>query len=344
MFIERKINLSKLLRVVMYTVCTLLLTVTASALDCIPYSQDINSLIKSSKNNISERANELLRIEEVGYALANKISQMYLNTKADKQNTVNELLACLIIDKKIDPSFEAILQEVIWSKSIQALSTFGAKSSLLVEAYRLKPKLRFNLGHSYHNHEQEKVTKAYYHRGEKSIFMDMTKIPSNEWPIILTHELVHAVDDNFMLDVNRYGETELLKKMQKLANDYYFNNKIILTQQEELDLALWIKSSIGRGLLAEVRAWAVTFVIYKEAIKHKKINSIPWMENILKDKGVEENYFDFSFRYFDPRFISSYHDWFVIPFFKDTLNEIRNSYRRKETLIPVDDLLSRILY
>lgn len=318
----------------------LLSTSVHASIDCTKFEEELKPLEKIKKNTVMERGEEVARLESAHKQMAEKISSLYFNSVNSDQIKIKELIYCINQNKHKFSNFESMLQSVIWNYSITYLESFSPKSKKLITIYKNSPKLRFSLGHEYNNYEDEK---AYYVRGEESVFMDITKIPPNEWPIIMSHELVHAVDVSFLKNVNQYGNAELLKKMETLAMNYYAKGITQLSHEEELNLYLWVNASIGRGLLAEVRAWAVTFAIYEQALINKKVTPISWMEDILKEKSPNETYADFSFRYFDPKFVSSYHDWFEIPFFKGALDEMRESYRSGKTLIPIDALLLNIL-
>jgi hypothetical protein len=297
----------------------------------------LSSLTIQRKLDVKEMSQEIISVENKFQTLAEQLSVLYFS---GSMNKLQEILKCLSRDQKIFSYLSPNLQSEIWKESIKNLKHLGTKANILSNLYQNSGALRFTLGHEYISSDR---SKAYYHRGEKSIYMDLTKIPTHEWPIIFTHELIHAIDDEFLKDISTYGDSHLLGVIQRIAISCNLNPKTILTLEEESSLRTWVLASLGRGLFAEVRAWAVTMSIYLEGRKNNSVKEISWLEEILKKKNVNESLIDFSFRYFDPLFVSSYHDWFSIPCFKQMLDSIRNDLRSKKIHIAIDPKITSLL-
>lgn len=127
--------------------------------------------------------------------------------------------------------------------------------------------------------------KAGYHRGKNSIFMDFDQIPPGEWLLVLSHELIHALDPSIKEAMPIYGDPKRVKRIAERVRATAASAPLDLETME--DMRIWLTAGLDRGYLSEVRAWAVTVRIYQQARAQGAWDKSPWMEKIVS--GVSES-------------------------------------------------------
>lgn len=215
--------------------------------------------------------------------LANEIYTDYRQNRGD----LTQIEKCLVqIPDRAN--FLSTVQRVFFDNTLNALArsnrpTLRRLMALLQTSPTNSNQMVFRLtGHFDGLHRMDK--KAGFHRATKSIFMDVSQIPANEWPIVFVHEVLHALDQDL------YTATETFSQQDRIVN---FDAGSPRSQE-------WLIAGLDRGLLGEYRAWYFTLAIYREGLEEGLWTKIPWMEQLIAPKGSAQDQFLFAF--LDPRF------------------------------------------
>lgn len=136
--------------------------------------------------------------------------------------------------------------------------------------------------------------KAGFHRGRGSFFMDISRTNPEEWFVILVHELAHVVDEKMFQGVVGFSNEGPPKKLVAYAQQTDDPMQIPVNDLNEIKD--WMEFGMDRNVLAEFRAWAVTYVIYNQETKNNNWKKIDWIEQDLKQKKPDQGYLDYSFQ------------------------------------------------
>lgn len=167
--------------------------------------------------------------------------------------------------------------------------------------------------------------KAGFHRISQSIFMDMTAIPMNEWPIIFIHEVLHSMDDDLYTAVKIYAEEKRVEAFKK-------NDLGSYKLSEE-----WLEAGLGRGLWSEYRAWYFTSVMYREGLLDGLWTRIEWMDRISGTGTTSQSLRRHVYAQLDRGFRDPSEGIFNKPEVKKRLKVLRDRYR-SERLPPLGHL------
>jgi len=171
--------------------------------------------------------------------------------------------------------------------------------------------------------------KAGFHRGNRSIYMDFERIPPNEWLMIFTHEMAHVLDENLKAASEIYADDKTVKVLADWAHKVTSSQDLPPEVREKL--TRWIKAGLDRGLVAEYRAWHLTFVIYREGLNVQAWRPIAWLDEILAQQRDGESHEQFVYRYLHERFEDPTHEdpLFQLPLIKSELFETRSAYLKR---------------
>lgn len=141
--------------------------------------------------------------------------------------------------------------------------------------------------------------KGGFHRGHKSIFMDVTRLSSGEWLFIFMHELYHALDDQLYEAIVEFTNEDLVDSVKKMSKTK--SNLVELTDEEMTALDRYATAGLNRNLFAEYRAWSFGFTVYEKGMEEKLWKKIPFIENVLSFKDKNESMNGFIYRYLNER-------------------------------------------
>lgn len=168
-------------------------------------------------------------------------------------------------------------------------------------------------------HTQKSIDgmKAGFHRADKSIFMDISKISRSEWMVILVHELSHSLDSEMNKSIPIYNNEAAVQKFVKWSQaGRHFQE---LNPREQQELSQWLEAGLSRGLFAEYRAWWATVQVYNAGLKDKLWEKIEWLED-LQSGSLYLN--------LDKNFKDPTESVFKNPLFQEGLAIVREKYRK----------------
>lgn len=167
--------------------------------------------------------------------------------------------------------------------------------------------------------------KAGFHRAEHSIFMDLSRIPPNEWTIIFAHELLHGLDKQLLMDIRNYGSDLNTEKINIWSSAGA--NLQELSPALRSSLFNWVEAGMGRGLIGEYRTWLPTIQIYLEGLAVNAWSHISWLDSVLLEQQSDESLPCFVFRALDRRSLDPNEGLFTLPIFQAAIQAVRQRYR-----------------
>ena len=236
------------------------------------------------------------------------------NTRLDWAQFENKLA-----QSKAPQMFQQAFEATALSESLRELGELGLPiSKQILRLFQQSSKDQISLfqlvGHF--QKPNRGPLKAGFHRGDRSIFMDLSKIPQNEWLLILSHELIHHLDRRLQLATIEFSSPANVRKISAWIKDGSLSQSK-LPDESALEiknhLRKWLEFGLDRGLLAEYRAWVPTVLLYQQGIKAGRWAKMNWMEELLAEKKNEEDIKKFMYRILRKK--SSPPDWgpFSIP-------------------------------
>ncbi len=264
--------------------------------------QSFKNLIPISRDSLDfEKLDPFLRIQflEKNEILNRKKAKDLAEVYLAGQLTKDFFKHCLPFEKDNPIFFDSL------SKEMQALGVQKLLSSKIVELNRLghilinKSEGDF-LFRAVGHRRDENERKAEFHRSNRSIYTDLSKINSEEWLIIFIHEVIHYLDHSLESSVKVFGNKENIDWINAIIE-----NKVGFTRLSASDQSRvkhFVLAGIDRGFLAEFRAWAMTFWLYEKMVASSEQVKLKWAEDILAEKNQDELMADFIFRYLEPNF------------------------------------------
>jgi len=171
---------------------------------------------------------------------------------------------------------------------------------------------------------------AGFHRGAGSIYADFRKIPSNEWLLIFTHEMLHGLDDDLAAAMRNYNDPERVARFTALSSTARSLND--LPPAARGDLTGWLEAGLGRGLWAEYRAWVPSLVIYQEGLAEGLWRNVPWVDAVLAQRPASMSFDRFVYLYLDHGSPDPTTGLFAIPLLQSSLAEFRAEFRTQNKL------------
>ncbi|MFZ4404260.1 MAG: hypothetical protein ACOYOK_09185 [Pseudobdellovibrionaceae bacterium] len=259
--------------------------------------------------------------------LAQNIYQAYRLSRWSnkKSQALDQCLSTWVDRNKLDYAMQAVFKE-------QTLLEFKNTRSPLLQKFAEQiqtqgTELTRIFGH-FHD-PSPTGDKGGFHRGERSLFLDFSKIPPNEWLLIFAHEYFHATDQTLMKAIAVYSDEGTVKKIIGLTKKYQKYSD--LTEDDKKILRPWIKAGFDRGLFAEIRAWVGTVLVYQELLNENKIQPIAWMERFYNQASTATNHHHWDeiqirtevIRFLSPRFTDPRDGIFSLPLIQDAMIAIR---------------------
>ncbi len=311
---------------------TLMTQSFAGAQDCALFSewkQVVTSAETSEDGQVSERAQALQREYEIRVEISRSLFHRFLRN----QLHVGFVQSCLE-GHPLRTNFMSSMHRQFFFESLNQMSrTKGPILSRLVKhvvnQQTSGSPMLFRLIQQSHRDEHEK--KAGFHRATGSLYMDIGKIPSDEWFLVFVHELLHAFDADIQAASVTYSQTWRVD----LAGSS--------NESSKLEFEAWLRAGLDRGFWAEYRAWYYTIVIYQEGLRDGLWGKIHWVENILESRppgvALDRHIYDhFDRRFWDPRV-----GLFLRPEISEPLRELRERYRQPGAALPSRGALQRLL-
>lgn len=182
--------------------------------------------------------------------------------------------------------------------------------------------------------------KAGFHRAVGSIYLDISRVASDEWPLIWMHEVLHSLDDA-IFDASSYFSDEarvktLAEKARRMPD---------LAQWSAMDrsaLDAWIQAGLHRGLWAEYRAWIVSFRVYREAVDADLFQKIAWVEELLGQIPAGQSLESGLYAILDRRSKDPTRGLFSLPAIQAALVEQRKRASANPALIPMPGKLGAL--
>jgi hypothetical protein len=288
-----------------------------------------NSQIATGKS-IAERAQIALQEEARLMRRAEETFDEYLLSRLDFEK-FNSCVSSMPNRQE----FLQMLQDTFFSRSIEK---FASSTSLVLKnlsgLYARKSPNEVSLfkltGH--YGAPSPTELKGGFHRGEKSIFADFSRIGPNEWFVIFAHELIHSLDETLWNAVVTYADQEKIANLVKQKKT--FGN---LNLAEKSMLLRWVASGLDRGLWAEYRAWVTTYHIYKAGIEGGDWQKIDWFENWIAQKKSDESINKFIYLSLDEKHTDPETGLLSSPLVKEALTKLREHSRTIE-LPPLGNL------
>lgn len=162
--------------------------------------------------------------------------------------------------------------------------------------------------------------KAGVHRLSRAVFMDISRIEPREWYALLIHELAHVLDRMIPEAVTKFSSAEAALLMAEWAARTDDPAKLPAKVREPLKN--WLQAGLDRGLLSEVRAWAVTFALYTNAKRSGTLQAVDWLENMIQHRRQGETWDSFALRYLHARSRPPTEGLFVHPLARRLLDEV----------------------
>ncbi len=288
---------------------------------------ELEQLEKKQNLELSDikRRNELLRLEYQSRAIyLQEIASLYIAGNLASQDIDRDFKYQPQYQKYMS-HFSAILLQVsiqrLQKSNIPEIKKFMQKYS---EVYEINSIPLFRITGAEINRESPTEEKAGFHRGKKSIFMDITRTPANEWLFIFMHELFHALDNELYNAIVEFSNEDLMISIKKISNKK--KNLVELTSEEMKKLDQFALAGLNRGLFAEYRAWFFGFSVYESGIAEGLWRKILFVENVLSFREKNESMNDFVYRYLNER--SEIHDEFLMrPVIFQKISEKRELFR-----------------
>ncbi|MCM2277100.1 MAG: hypothetical protein NDJ89_03405 [Oligoflexia bacterium] len=141
--------------------------------------------------------------------------------------------------------------------------------------------------------------KAGFHRGRHSLFMDFEAIAPEEWLFIFVHELAHKFDPRLQSATVAYGDPAVFEDVFRHVAK---KGAAPLSKVDQDRLRTHLRAGLDRGLLAEVRAWTLSFSLYEAGVHEGLWGRIDWVDALLQTRPVSMSFERFTFEFLDPRF------------------------------------------
>jgi hypothetical protein len=333
LFISRNLSLKRnfgerflLLNLIMILILLNCFRIEAASLDCSQLSewQEIKEQIK---NGLEDSILVKVKQRELEFQIRKNIANQFYKDYRFNNLKMESLYSCLSSEPD-RRNFLNTVQSAFYEGSLKELR--NANSPVIKKLVKLLDKqlngqvMLYRMINHYES-SPDLESKAGFYRGARSIFMNIDSIPSNEWLLIFTHELVHALDDTLWTALDIYSNKEWVKEFTEWSNKEQNPEK--LPSELKNKLKMWLEAGLNRGFWAEYRAWLITFEIYKEGLINHLWQPIDWVETILNSKQFEkETTSQLTYRYLNSRFTNPTEGIFSLPLIKNALYDLRSSY------------------
>ncbi len=272
-----------------------LLTESLLAADNCKVLEAFNSQHLQYKNSTSplSRSKNLSKLKRIETGLATSIVRGFYS----KQVSNSFFKKCIKDNKyqnlkdKISEEFKEQFKSQLSSSQTKGLQKLSSFVEVLDRKFVLYAKVS--------GERNERV--AEYHRMNRSIYYNVDRLPSNELTLIQIHEVLHKYDEEVLYKTSTdYSNITVIEYLHSLAqSNSSFES---LTGPEKIIVKRYILNGLRRGLLAEFKVWAASYRIYNEMLAYNEIKKISWADNVLLGMERSQNYLDYIFSYYEPRF------------------------------------------
>jgi len=191
----------------------------------------------------------------------------------------------------VSATFKKNLLQDFSKSSIRSLKILGNKYLNSSELFILQARLELP-------HKSDSA--AGFYRMSGAMYYMLPEIHHNEFKIIALHELLHKFDEEELYrSSSEYSDKKIMAAIWDLAQ--VSNSYFALSDANQELVYQYALNALKRGFLAEFKAWAATYEIYKKMKQKNEITPIAWIEDILSQQG-QRNYLDFVFDYYAIRF------------------------------------------
>jgi hypothetical protein len=273
-----------------------------------------------------KRKNSLLNIEfDAKREYLRILSKEYLNGNIDSSEVDQSFKTSSDYQKIMSQLSVELLMESIQrlkASNISEIKIFMKKYDRLYEKGSIP---LFRLSGSEIDRESPTLEKGGFHRGTKSVFMDITRTSNKEWLFILMHELYHALDEKMATSSQEFSNEDLFKSIVSISARK--QNLVELNSKEDTLLEEWVLAGLNRGLFAEYRAWNFGFSVYQKGIDEGLWRKVPFVEDVLSFKDKNESMSSFVYRYLNERSKLSTEGILGRPIIQEKIKEKRDEFR-----------------
>ena len=180
-------------------------------------------------------------------------------------------------------------------------------------------------------------SKAGYYRISGAMYYMLPDIPHNEFKVIALHELLHKYDEKELYHSSgHYSDKAVMSRGWDLSQKYSSYSE--LNTVDRKFMSQYILNGLKRGFLAEFKAWAATYELYKKMRQSGEVNSVQWVDEILAQQG-QQNYLDFIFDYYRERFVRPERkSLFAFELLQDSYDVVLKDLKSKDKCQLMDDL------
>lgn len=305
------------------------------------FSQINSQLICENESNFSSSFQKAITLTEKNKILNAKydflksitfdIYTEYISNRISffPEKNIFEVLGLECLSSDDQNELNQMLHSVFKEKTLDLIKSFGPKNKIFAELIESNKGQYFKLlGH--YNEAAPNDKKAGFHRGNRSIFMNILKIPTNEWPIIFAHEHLHSLDIEMLKSVEEFSNQDLIKKLVTKAIAVPDLN--FWSTEEKHQLHEWLTHGLNRGFLGEYRTWTMTLILYQEALMNQRIQKIPWIEKILANKPSHQKLDHYLLTYLSKKWTNPTNFPFDLKPISNSLIEIRKELLQEKYL------------
>ncbi|MGK5086780.1 hypothetical protein WDW86_04425 [Bdellovibrionota bacterium FG-2] len=151
--------------------------------------------------------------------------------------------------------------------------------------------------------------------------MDLGLIRGSQWLLVLCHELAHAVDSDLAAALPVYNNDNTVAMIAKWGHQY--ESPLELPALDLITLDSWLIAGLHRGLLTEVRAWAITVSVYREGLASGLFERVEWMESLFGELQTPREELILTLSLLSPRFFDPVDGLFSLPLVQNRLKSVR---------------------
>ncbi len=254
---------------------------------------------RNIKSSVYKHAKPMQRV-----AASNHLSQI-------RKELAQEIYRGYISGVLTKSFFKICLQEKEDAKLLDSISA-AFKNNLLADFSSSSVKTLKKLGREYSNSPdlfvfQAKLDWPYksesvagYYRLSGAMYYMLPEIPYSDFKIVALHELLHKFDEKELYhSSSEYAGKNTMEYAWDLSQKFKVYSQ--LNKPDQKFISMHVLNGLKRGFLAEFKAWAVTYDVYKKMRRAGEIGAIAWIDDILAQQG-QQNYLDFIFNYYQQRF------------------------------------------
>lgn len=289
------------------------------------FSSFQNSITLTEKNRILNAKHDFLK------SISFSIYTEYISNRISffPEKDIFEILDLECLSNDDQNEVNQMLHSVFKEKTIDLIKSFGQKNKIFAELIESNKGQYFKLlGH--YNEVAPNDKKGGFHRGNRSIFLNILKIPTNEWPIIFAHEHLHSLDLEMLKSVEEFSNKDLIKKL--ITKAIAVPDLNVWSTEEKHQLHEWLIHGLNRGFLGEYRTWTMTIILYQEALMNQQIQKIPWIEDILAKKHSHQKLNHYILTYLSKKWTDPTDFPFNLKPISNSLIEIRKELLQEKNL------------